>query len=246
MTPGTEGPSPSEYTREERKKENHLRRSVALPQDHKSNTEQRLTTSPRPLTLCSRLPVVSDRWSPTPMETHTWKESRSESRNSKRVPFWGPRRIRFKLYFIYHACLYVKCLPDEQLQRRTLSLCFIFAFHRSQFNQGWLSSFTGGETLFCTRKIVWYEQTSWWCGVFAVWGMTETPTGNELTDVPQAVPQKKTPDGGCGAERDTNLQSRYFQPELLIKLLKDCGVAVAFRVHQIEKFPPVFTLCREP
>lgn len=61
MTPGTEGPSPSKYTREEEEKKNHIRRSVALPLDHKSNTEQRWSTSPRPLTLCSRLPVVSDR-----------------------------------------------------------------------------------------------------------------------------------------------------------------------------------------
>lgn len=112
---------------EKKKKKNHPRRSLALPPDHKSNTEQRLTTSPRPLTLCSRLPVISDRWSPTPMETHTWKESRSESRNSKRAPFRGPRRINLKLYFIYRTCLHVKCLPDEHLQSSTLSL-FYFCF----------------------------------------------------------------------------------------------------------------------
>lgn len=105
------------------------KKSVALPPEHKSNaTQQRLTTSPRPLTLCSRLPVVSDRWSPTPMETHTWKESRSELRNSKRAPFRDPRRIHFKLYFIYRPCLHMKCLPDEQLQSSSLFSISLFYF----------------------------------------------------------------------------------------------------------------------
>lgn len=64
------------------------------------------------------------------METHTWKESRSDSRNSKRVPFRGPRRIHFKLYFFYHTFLCVELIPDEQLQSSgtflALLSCFVF------------------------------------------------------------------------------------------------------------------------
>lgn len=172
------------------------------------------------------------------METHTWKESRSESRNSKRVPFRGPRRIHFKLYFIYRTCLCVKCIPDELLQSSIVFFCLVFVFRRSQLNRGWWSWLTRaserGQKSFKSKM---ESDFILCCAILAVWGLALLFWGfGDWLKVHKCSP--------ICLMMNPEITDIYTTPGLQ-KPRVVASVAVCLWVART-KFPPVFALCCDP
>lgn len=113
-------------------------------------------------------------------------------------------------------------------------LSFIFVFHRSQFNEGWLSWFRrGGGKNFKLKDsqnltdflMMWYVCSVRWRCLGNDWNSISKWANKCSPSCPTNLS-----DGEPSAERDTNLQCLYFKQELILtptlELLKHCDVAV--------------------
>lgn len=140
------------------------------------------------------------------METHTWKESRSVSRNSKRVPFRGPRRIYFKLYFTYRT--FAREMPSRwaTTQQHLVLHCsalFLFFIDLSSTRGDCLDS-KEGENNFKLKNS--HILTDLWCVCSVRWHCCLRNDWNSISKWANK----------CSQERDTNLQCLYFKQELIL------------------------------